>query len=365
MNNPLKTPVPHQIRLEGTDGKFPRHWLSGSLKYDEFAPLAEGGTAVLQSCLDKNLGRVVAYKTLQPDLVDSEVETMRFLREARVTSQIAHPGTVPVYELGRDKAGNLFFTMKKLVGQDLHQIFKEFAAKNHEVRDRFPLTRLVDILIQVCHTVAYAHAHGVIHRDLKPANILIGEFGEVVVLDWGLAKVFGESDDVPHEDVIGERRVSRELTQPGKRYGTPMYMSPEQADGVTAIDERSDVFNLGIMLFEMITEKDFVFGNTVDEILKLILERPTPIPHEVSPQLKIPPELESICLRALSRKPEDRYASVKDLGDDLQCWRDHMPVSCHRYPPWKQMVMWNQNHALLVTGVLCTIAGIVVGLLLG
>ena len=184
-----------QIALAETDKDMPRSWRSGSLKYSDFKPMAKGGTATIETCVDGNLQRQVAFKKLHPDLASSAIETKRFLREARVTANIAHPGTVPVYELGRDRQGALFFTMKCLHGRDLREIIHDLRHKVPEVEDSFPLPRLVDILIQVCQTVAYAHSCGVIHRDLKPANILVGEFGEVTVLDWGLAKVQGETHD--------------------------------------------------------------------------------------------------------------------------------------------------------------------------
>ena len=171
-----------------TDALLPKAWKSGSLKYDELKPLSEGGTAKLYSTLDLNLDREVAYKTLHNDLRDSEVET-RFLREARVTANIQHPGTVPLYEIGRDREGQLFFTMKKVEGRDLSKILLDLRQEVPEVMEQFPLPRLIDILIQVSQTIAYAHDLGVIHRDIKPANIIIGQFGEVYVLDWGLAKI--------------------------------------------------------------------------------------------------------------------------------------------------------------------------------
>jgi serine/threonine-protein kinase len=176
------------LHPQETDDILPTAWKSGSLKYDELKPLAEGGTAKLYVAFDKNLGRNVAYKTLHTDLRDSDIETKRFLREARVTANIQHPGTLPVYELGRDREGQLFFTMKKVDGQDLRQILHDLKQEVPEVVDKFPLPRLLDILIQVCQTLAFAHEMGVIHRDLKPANIIVGKFGEVYVLDWDWRK---------------------------------------------------------------------------------------------------------------------------------------------------------------------------------
>ena len=148
------------LKQEQTDELLPRAWKSGSLKYDELNPLGEGGTAKLFLTEDINLHRKVAYKTLHKDLQDSEIETQRFVREARVTANIQHPGTVPVYELGRDREGQLFFTMKRVYGQDLRQILLDLKHEVPEIVEKFPLPRLLDILIQVSQTIAYAHAIG-------------------------------------------------------------------------------------------------------------------------------------------------------------------------------------------------------------
>ncbi|MGB0581385.1 MAG: serine/threonine protein kinase, partial [Limisphaerales bacterium] len=178
-------------RLKGLDEEFPRHWKSGSLKYSNSKVLTEGGTAKLSTCTDVNLHRVVVYKTLHDHLRDSDIETHRFVREARVTANIQHPGTVPLYELGRDRAGNLFFTMKKVEGRDLRELIQALKDGDPKTKEQFPLPRLIDVLIQVGNCVAYAHRQGVIHRDLKPANVIVGGFGETLVLDWGLAKIVG------------------------------------------------------------------------------------------------------------------------------------------------------------------------------
>lgn len=355
----------HAINVAETDAPMPRQWLSGSLKYTDFAPLTEGGTAQLQTCLDKNLHRTVVYKTLHEHLQTSDLETARFLREARVTAMIPHPGTVPVYELGRDRSGTLFFTMKKLEGQDLRSILLAISAKDRWALETYPLPILVDVLIQASQTVSYAHEQGVIHRDLKPANILVGAFGEVTVLDWGLAKVRGETPSSAVEDAVvkqamGKKAVSLELTQPGKRYGTPLYMSPEQARGDDHLDERTDVYNLGSVLYEIITAKNLVWGNDVEEVLAQVLERPTPIPSEAAPDRVIPPELEAICLKALQKDPADRYASVNALVQDLSAYRTGRPISVYRASAMARLMRWRNRNALPLSAAVGFLAGIAV-----
>jgi eukaryotic-like serine/threonine-protein kinase len=260
------------LRLADTDSVFPVHWKSGSLKYTDFKLMAEGGTAKLFTCRDVNLHREVVYKTLHPEMRQSEVETQRFLREARVTAKLQHPGTVPVYEMGRE----------------------------------------------VCQTVAYAHDRGVIHRDLKPANVLVGGFGEVIVLDWGLAKVWGE----PDVDVEAfPAKANPELTPAGRRYGTPLYMAPELARGDAQIDGRADVFSLGNILFEMLTLGQLLSGETAREVADNLLNQLLPKPSEAAPDRDIPPELEAICRKALEKGKRARYPSVQAMLEALRAYR--------------------------------------------
>ena len=314
-------PPEHPLRVEMTDARFDRYWKSGSLKYTDFRPMTEGGTATIESCLDINLNRTVVYKALHPHLANDETEVARFLREARVTANIPHPGTAPVYEIGRDKAGNVYFTMKKLEGRDLRSILSAISGRDRPTEGAYPLSRCVEILISAAQTLKYAHQAGVVHRDLKPANLLVGAFAEVTVLDWGLAKVRGEPAPPGVEKVTGQAGLALELTQPGKRFGTPLYMTPEQARGGET-DERTDVYALGAILFEMLTGRPLIFGQDLDEVLQQILEREVPRPGEVArdaePPRVVPDDLEAICLRCLARDPADRYPDMNALAIDLK-----------------------------------------------
>ena len=339
-----------------TDAVLPRAWKSGSLKYDELKPLSEGGTAKLFSTLDLNLQRSVAYKTLHDDLRNSEMETTRFLREARVTANIQHPGTVPLYELGRDRDGQLFFTMKKVDGQDLREILFDLRQEVPEVVEKFPLPRLLDILIQVCQTIAYSHNLGVIHRDLKPATIIVGKFGEVYVLDWGLAKVLDTPSLADPEDIQNEKSDAT-LTPVGRHYGTPMYMPPEIAKGEPDLDGRTDVFSLGIILFEMLTLSFFVEGTDPYEIKKQILERPLPLPREIAPNRNIPRDLQAICMKALKRNKHERYPSVSSFLEDLQRYRHQEEVSVYWYSGWEKLTRWNNRNAYLILALLSALLG--------
>ncbi|MCH2203557.1 MAG: serine/threonine protein kinase [Fuerstiella sp.] len=303
------------FRLSETDKTLAIHWKSGSLKYRDFKILREGGVARLYLCFDENLGRYVVYKTLHDHLVENEIEVQRFLREARITANISHPGTVPVYELGRDRNGNLFFTMERIRGRDLREILQALNSGDANTVRAFPISVLIDILIQVCRTLEHTHSRGVIHRDLKPANILTGEFGATYVIDWGLAKVWGEPDLNRPETGLYDKS---ELTPAGRRYGTPLYMAPELARGEAHIDARVDIFGLGSMLFEILTHRQLLSGENVTEVMENLLHKPFPSPRDIAPEKNIPPELDRICLKAIQKNRRNRYQTAESMMEDLQ-----------------------------------------------
>ena len=315
------------FRLSETDKTLGLHWKSGSLKYRDFELLSEGGIAKLYSCFDENLGRQVVYKTLHEHLSGDETEIQRFLREARITANLAHPGTVPVYELGRDREGLLFFTMKRVRGRDLREIIKTLKTRDPNTHNAFPLHVLIDILIQVCQTLAHTHSRGVIHRDLKPANILTGEFGATYVIDWGLAKVWGEPD---LKKPVMDKHQNRELTPAGRHYGTPLYMAPELARGDSHIDARADIFGLGNILFEILTYRQLLNGQDITEIIEELLHKPFPSPRDIAPENNIPAELEKICLKALEKNRRNRYQTAESMMKDLLNYSKERKTSISR-----------------------------------
>lgn len=214
-----------QLDAKNTDRKLSQYYSNSFSRYSDFKPLGKGGSALLRSCLDGNLGRTIVMKTLHPHLAQNEYMRARFLREARVTAQLQHPATVPVYEIGHDIEGRLYFTMKKVEGETLREILEQQCSGDEQAIATYNLDRMLGLLIQVCNALSYAHAHGVVHRDVKPENIQIGSFGEVMLLDWGVAKVWSSNDpDLPEI----EHEI---LTDVGQRPGTPLYMSPEQIRG--------------------------------------------------------------------------------------------------------------------------------------
>ena len=315
-DTPADDSYPH-IDAKDTDRQLPRYFSNSFNRYSDFAPLAKGGAAVLRSCRDNNLGRTVVMKTLHPHLANHEYLRARFLREARVTAQLQHPNTVPVYEMGQDTEGRLYFTMKKVEGDTLRDILEDQIAEQREAIDTYNLDRLLGVLIQVCNALSYAHAHGVVHRDVKPENILIGSYGEVLLLDWGVAKVWAAADD-ELEIAIMEHE---ELTDVGQRPGTPLYMSPEQVRGGGNIDARTDIYSIGVVLYEILTLKEPHRGERVAETFEMIMkERPIP-PAERAPARHIPKPLARIAMRALEKDPQDRFQTMQDLIDALRDFR--------------------------------------------
>ncbi len=308
---------PH-IYVNDTDVDFPFHQTIGFGRYSDFKPLAVGGSAQLRTCRDKNLGRTVVMKTLHPHLANDQYMQSRFLREARVTAQLQHPVTVPVYDLGRDLEDRLYFTMKNVEGDTVRSIIERQAAGDGQAIEQFDLERMLGVLVQVCSGLSYAHAHGVVHRDVKPENILVGAFGEAVLLDWGVAKVWAMDGDEAETRMM-EHQV---LTDVNQRPGTPLYMSPEQVrGGGDDIDARTDVYSAGAVLYEILTLTEPLRGKQVQETFNKIVSEMPPQPRDRAPQRHIPAELADICMRALAKKPEDRFQTMQAMIDAIRDFR--------------------------------------------
>lgn len=311
------------IVLSATDHRLPDPLPIGLAKYANFKDMAQGGSGQLRSCWDTIVNRLVVMKTLLPKYREDPRENRRFLREARITAMMQHPNTVPVYEIGHDQSVGIYFTMKRISGENFFEVIKRIARDDQDTCDQFPVIRRLEIAVAAAQALAYAHVQGVIHRDVKPENIWIGNFGEVILLDWGVAKVWGHSDEsegyVPaSEDASDEELQLRTLTGGGQRPGTPLYMSPEQVRGYKYLDERSDIFSMGIVLYEMLAIREPFRGASINETFRNIQHVDPPRPSEVSPQREIPAAVEDIIMKALQKKPADRYQSMRLLINDLQ-----------------------------------------------
>jgi eukaryotic-like serine/threonine-protein kinase len=283
--------------------------LSGT-RYRLLGQIARGGMGVVYAAEDEKLQRRVAVKVLEVPGADGELAS-RLMREARVLALLEHPGIVPVHDVGTLADGRVFYTMKFVEGQRLDRHLESVE----------PIPDRLRIFLRICDAVAFAHARGVLHRDIKPANIMVGSFGEVLVMDWGLAKIVAQAAGGAPQDgdatlFESPKPVSAEtdatqvsvVTGHGTVLGTPGYMSPEQARGeVELMDERSDIFSLGALLRFMLNDRN---------------------------QASLPPRLdkslEAICAKASAEKPGSRYATVQELALDVSRYLDGLAVAAHR-----------------------------------
>jgi hypothetical protein len=278
-------------------------------RYEIVRRIGKGGMGEVMAARDEQVGRDVAIKRMRA-ATPSERAVQRFLREAQIQGRLEHPAIVPVHEIGRDADGLPFFAMKKLTGTTLAQIL-------HNDLRPFTLQRVLRAFAEVCLAVEFAHVRGIVHRDLKPENIMLGDFGEVYVLDWGVAKVTGE-DDGQFAD-IGTVGTGRQATAVGTAIGTPGYMAPEQARGRKDIDGRADVYTLGCLLFEILAgEPLHPPGN---DPLASLVDRDAR-PAQRTPKRNIAPELDELCAHACAHDPAKRVATARELGDRVQRFLD-------------------------------------------
>ncbi len=316
-----KTPLSEGDSAEGdrkeTVGKFQR-----------IRKLAEGGIGAVWLARDEKLGRTVAVKELNDSARESPQAWDRFQREAEITGLLEHPNIVPLYMYGVDrKTAEPFYAMRFVGKRNLANAIEEhFDRVEAGQADTLSLHRLLSVFLDVCQAIAYAHSRGVVHRDLKPENIAIDNFGQVIVLDWGLAKILEDSElalKLNDNCILTDSSLTH--TAQGDVIGTPVYMSPEQASGkIDSIDERTDVYGLGTILFSILTgqaphAKSAAKSNAdIDSAIKAIADAPTPRPGEL--REGVAADLEEICMRAMARKSHLRFDSVTELAEAVEKW---------------------------------------------
>ena len=322
-------------------------------KYVFLDEIGRGGMGSVLRVYDSNLRRHVAMKRILSS--SSERTRLRFVEEAQITGQLEHPHIVPVHEIGRDSNERLYFTMKLVRGETLHEILDKLR-EDPDASERYSLGHILHAYINVCHAIDFAHARDVIHRDIKPENIMLGQFGEVQVMDWGLAKarrVDKESISQEHvrEAVTVERHLQQDdaeekndaaeterkasiedgITMDGQILGTLAYMSPEQARGDNDhVDKRSDIYTLGAILYEILTLYVPVEGKSSDDMIRQICRGNIKTPSERTPERSVPKELEAIAMKALARVPELRYQSVYELRLDVERYLSGRSVSAKK-----------------------------------
>ena len=326
---------------------------------------ARGGLGMVSVARDSELGREVALKELEANGAENEVSRRRFVREAEITGGLEHPGIVPVYGLGRYADGRPYYVMRLIRGETLQEAVESL----HAGKAGYTLRDLLTRFLAVCNTVAYAHSRGVIHRDLKPANVMLGPYGETLVVDWGLAKVIGRPGD-PSEateetlQVSGNGGGDHATTREGSALGTPAYMSPEQAGG--RVDEQStatDVYGLGATLYAILTGQAPVEEGAAEEVLEKVRQGDWPAPRHV--KSGVPRALDAICHKALALKQEDRYASVLALASDVEHWLAGEPVGAYRDPATARLRRWVRRRKTAVASIAALVMTAAVGLTVG
>jgi len=331
---------------------------------------AKGGLGKVFRARDEGLKRDVVLKFIQKPHDKSPEMQKRFLREAEVTGQLDHPGIVPVYGMGQDEDGNPFYVMRYIEGQTLKQAIDEYHADYSFSRpaagQRLAFQGLLNSFISFCNTIAYAHSKGYMHRDIKPANLMLGTYGETLVLDWGLAKEISEQDFNAGGSPAGSESDTDDethATSEGAVIGTPAYMSPEQASGeIAKLDQRSDVYSLGATLFTLLTGRSHFKGNR-SEVLKNVIRGDSQEPRKVNH--RIPAPLGAICRKAMSLGPEVRYQTAKELADEIERWLAAEAVEAYR-EPWSQWAgRWVRRNMPIATGVACLLVAAVIALVAG
>jgi formylglycine-generating enzyme required for sulfatase activity len=335
-------------------------------RYDVGDEIARGAQGIVRRTFDRNLGRFLAMKVLHGARRGAPGARIfrRFLDEARITAQLDHPSVVAVHDLGFDGEGRAFFTMKLVRGLSLLDAFEE----RRKGSSTWTLPRLSQALLRVAEAMSFAHDRGVIHRDLKPSNVMLGDYGEVYVMDWGLARTLGEAGPDPASE---ERSVTDPrppgaplLTLEGDVVGTPQYMPPEQAAGdLEAVGKPADVYALGAMLYHLLAGRAPYAQAGADEpraiVQRVLAGPPAPLPAASS---KVPAELAAICMKAMARQGSERYASMGDLAKDLRAWLEGRVVRAYESGALAELKKWVGRNRALSGASVAALAAVVGGL---
>ncbi len=341
------------------------------MRYRSLRLHASGGLGAVYVAEDTELHREVALKEIQAEFADDATSRGRFLLEAEITGRLEHPGVVPVYGLGQYSDGRPFYAMRFIQGDNLGEAIKRFHEAERPGRDpgerSLEFRQLLRRFIDVCNAVAYAHSRGVLHRDLKPSNVMLGKYGETLVVDWGLAKALGSVCTSSEGDGQLLRPSSGSgvaETRAGTFVGTPVYMSPEQAGGrIGEMGLASDVYSLGATLYVLLTGKPPFVGTDAQDLLNKVEHGHFSAPREV--KADTPAALDAISRKAMALLPADRYATTLDLAADVEHWLADEPVTA--YPePWRtRFRRWLRRHRTLTASAAALLLTALVGLVIG
>lgn len=344
---------------------------SAEKRYQIVRPHAEGGLGVVYAATDLELNRLIALKQIKEGSPSDMDSLQRFVTEAEITGGLEHPGIVPVYSFGVDEQSRPFYAMRLIQGESLkHAIDRYHALSSNRTlsleRD-VDFRQLLDRFVSVCNTLAYAHNRGVIHRDIKPANIMLGPFGETLVVDWGLAKTLdGDSSTIetlpPNREQLSKQLsgTSASTTVPGSPIGTPAYMSPEQAAGdISVIGPASDIYGLGATLYTLLTGKPPLECRSVQQAIQMVRDGDVTPVRKLNPH--VPPALAAICRKAMALKPSHRYQTPLELAADVRRWLADEPVSAHRDPvstrAWRTLRKHRTTSSVVASVVLIGLIG--------
>lgn len=352
--------------------------------------IARGGMGSILETEDCRLGRKVAVKIMLWEAGASPEQQQRFINEAAVLGMLEHPNIVPIHDIGRDADGQLYYSMKLVKGRTLQSVLNDIRKNRGDATREFSLERLLAIFRKICDALAFAHSRGIIHRDLKPENVMVGEFGEVLVMDWGLAKNYRNPGSREGFDPLSASlsKHMTGLTMEGVVMGTPNYMSPEQAAGhVEKMGPRSDIFSLGGILYAVLTLHPPVEGDTLDEVLRKVtsglitppsefgtaasppnyprrkIATPTAqiksLPH--CPSGRVPAAINAVTMKALALRREDRYQNVEELAADIEAYQNGFATTAENAGAWRQAALLIKRHkaaALSLAACLLALASI-------
>jgi len=341
-------------------------------------PHAQGGLGKVSVARDLELNREVAFKEIRVQYADDESARARFLLEAEVTGGLEHPSIVPVYGMGCFSDGRPYYAMRFIKGQSLQEVVDHYhhaSTQGAETANErsVELRGLLQRFIAVCHAIEYAHSRGIVHRDIKPANIMLGSYGETLVVDWGLAKPLGREEVLPQKDRSAESTTvdwllpasgsSVEPTRMGATIGTLQFMGPEQAAGrIDLMGPPADIYSLGATLYYILTGRASVIGKTVGEVLRAIESGNIAPPSAVLPG--IPKSLDAVCLKAMALQPDDRYESARAMAKDLERWLADEPVSVHTESTSDRVARWLRRNRAWFRAVTLSAVAIIVVLLI-
>ena len=329
-------------------------------RYDIGAQIARGGMGAILDARDTAITRSVAMKVMLEG--NTAEDTERFVQEARITGQLEHPNIVPVHELSTDEHGQPYYTMKFVRGITLRKVLELLAEGTSATAKKYPLPALLTLFQKVCDAMAFAHSKGVIHRDLKPENIMLGDFGEVLVMDWGLAKIIGSAETIGTTERVAANAGS---TLQGSVMGTPQYMSPEQARGeIDALDARTDIYALGAILFHLLALRPSVSGDDAWTIVTKVargevepLENaavsspPGSTSGKKSKSVAIPRSLAAVVRKAMAFDRAHRYASVAELQRDIEAFQSGFATSAEKAGLGKQLVLAIKRNIAAAAGI--------------